>query len=753
MLLAPMASWLVLCSVIGPRSLTGDADAAPPAAAAGSLELPLGADSSVVQALPATGALGLTLQAHAGDFVHLIVRATAPASLRISAESGETLFQDELSWETSELHYSAIRDRAGAVRVELRLPKGDTPSTVQVLSVGPRKALPADPERVQADVRFAQGVKKAAGNTAAAVKEGLVDLQGALDTWVRLGDEREQWDALLNIGFVLGNIGESAKSIEALERCVALGRKLGDPHLLPEPLEVLGGELVKKGDAQGALVLARESAEVRGKLGDREALALWSIANDLAYLDRFNEEVDALTLGLAKARAVNDQAMEAMLVGNRGSMLSRLGEWERAIPDLEQALAWDRLSSNRAHEGGMLHSLGVVQQRLGHVDLAEKLFAQEVELLHDPPQPARLATAYSSLAGAQIEQGKLDLARKNVLEAQAAAGPKGPRKQLAVLKAQLASIEFAQGHTDASKALVAELLPDTRELSYLSWELITLRTLARLELGFGEVQEALRLAQRVVELEEQERRQLLGEGVRAHFLAARQRDYRVLIDVLLELNAREPGKGWDARALEGAERARARGLLDLIEEAQIDLRAGVDPKLLEQEKEAALRLSRKGRELAKVRGKGKSDELTKVEAEYAALSTEHEQLDVAIRAHSPRMAALTQAEPLSLSELQQQVLDKDTLLVEIALGESRGAVFVVGPQSLSTFALGKRTDLEAAARALHEAWSDPDKVGEAEVTRRGAALSKLLFGDAVKVLGKKRLVFVSEGALQFVPLG
>ena len=78
---------------------------------------------------------------------------------------------------------------------------------------------------------------------------------------------------------------------------------------------------------------------------------------------------------------------------------------------------------------------------------------------------------------------------------------------------------------------------------------------------------------------------------------ARSRDrYDLLIAILMDLEEKEPGHGWLAEALHASERAKARGLVDLLAEARINLREGVDESLLAEERSLETRLEQRRRE-------------------------------------------------------------------------------------------------------------------------------------------------------------
>jgi hypothetical protein len=71
----------------------------------------------------------------------------------------------------------------------------------------------------------------------------------------------------------------------------------------------------------------------------------------------------------------------------------------------------------------------------------------------------------------------------------------------------------------------------------------------------------------------------------------------------LKIHKREPASGHDAAALQASERARARSLLESLAEARADIRRGVDPELLAQERLLQQRLNAKAEEALKLSAK------------------------------------------------------------------------------------------------------------------------------------------------------
>ena len=95
--------------------------------------------------------------------------------------------------------------------------------------------------------------------------------------------------------------------------------------------------------------------------------------------------------------------------------------------------------------------------------------------------------------------------------------------------------------------------------------------------------EALAAIEDSVEIVESLRAEGSSHQLRISYFASVQDYYDSYIALLMELHKLEPAAGYSAQALHACERARARGLIDLLTAAHIDLRSGIESSLLELE--------------------------------------------------------------------------------------------------------------------------------------------------------------------------
>ena len=244
------------------------------------------------------------------------------------------------------------------------------------------------------------------------------------------------------------------------------------------------------------------------------------------------------------------------------------------------------------------------------------------------------------------------------------------------------------------------------------------------------------------------------------------------------------GAALDGKALEYGvaafkitEQSRARSLLDLLSETNASVTEGVPVELLKRKQENLDRQQEIAETLIGINistdePKKKPAEL---DTELEKLQTEFEEIENQIRTASPRYAALTSNQPLSLSDVQQNVLDEQTILLEYSLQPDGSYLWVASKTGVNLYKLAPRSNLdklatdlraqlipsklqrrivgidvaEQSARGLGIASSAPEDA--AALVAAANTLYKAAIEPAAGVIGEKRLLIVADGALNYVP--
>ncbi len=159
-----------------------------------------------------------------------------------------------------------------------------------------------------------------------------------------------------------------------------------------------------------------------------------------------------------------------------------------------------------------------------------------------------------------------------------------------------------------------------------------------------------------------------------------------------------------AESLQIVEQGRARSLLDLLNETGASITEGVPAELLQRKTENQQRQEEIAAQLTGVtlsnEPPGKS--LDELEAELNKLQTEFDSIENSIRTASPRYAALTNSQPLALTDIQGKVLDEQTTLLEYSLGAEHSYLYAVTPRAMSVYRLPPRAEVERQAKAVRE---------------------------------------------------
>jgi len=224
------------------------------------------------------------------------------------------------------------------------------------------------------------------------------------------------------------------------------------------------------------------------------------------------------------------------------------------------------------------------------------------------------------------------------------------------------------------------------------------------------------------------------------------------------------------------EAGRARSLLDMLGDVNGQITEGVPADLLKRKQENLDRQQEIAAQLTGVSLGGEQKEKpSQLDADLDKLQTEYDDIENQIRTASPRYAALTGAQPQSLTDVQQKVLDDSTVLLEYSLGSDNSYLFAVAPSSVSLFKLGSRSTIEKLATDFRAQLIPPrlqrrivgiDVVadqqrglglveGPSENLTAFVAAANALYKAAIEpagsVIGDKRLLVVADGALNYIP--
>ena len=220
-----------------------------------------------------------------------------------------------------------------------------------------------------------------------------------------------------------------------------------------------------------------------------------------------------------------------------------------------------------------------------------------------------------------------------------------------------------------------------------------------------------------------------------------------LIDLLLKL--RSKNSAFDEKIYENVEKAKARALLDSLEESKIDIQEGLSPVQREDLVKASNAITSISLDLLKT-GLSRNiradlnEKLSNEEDRYMMLISK-------IREENPVLASTIAARPASLLQISQ-FLDEKTSLFEYYLGERQSLLLCITRAGVEIFDLPSRGEIENSIKGWIKYLS-----AQPSGTIDNKLVGKRIFREILfplkfqKYAKLEKLIIIPDGALYYLP--
>lgn len=584
---------------------------------------------------------------------------------------------------------------------------------------------------------------------------------------------------------------------EAVESCresLRIRQELDLERELVSTLVSLGQLHSDQGDPEAGLTYYLQALEIFERYPDpnREAV----LHNDLAILyqaaGKYLEAVASFESAFQAYEAQGATVYAALVLFNMGTSYAHLGQMNKTLELQREALRRMKEAGNLTGRIEVLHGMAWVYREMGDLDTAQRVLDDALELSREATSQPLLASSLQRRGEIQLDRGEAAEALSSLDEARRLYEIINNRWQIAAMLPKIAEAHIALGQEDRALTVLQQAATVNEEIGKRAGTAESYYQMALLHRRLGDLDLARETIVRALDIVDEIRAVAGAEELQALFSATVRPYHELQIDLLMDQHARNPGVGFDARALREFERGKARSLREIIVEADLDLDGDVPSEL--QEAHADLRSEIEATERERQRLL-RSDEATDLQLFRARRDLDSQliqlqEIEARIREASPRYAALTGPETVTVEEIQKSLLDSSTALLEYSLGDERSFLWLVTQTDFRTYELPDRAVIEARARCLHRlitAYGAPPSpknldpgLGEClgpqlgpyrqidgqSFASRGRwrqeiefafervswSLSEdLLGGPARDQLLRPRLALVSDGALEYIP--
>ncbi|MBD1832820.1 CHAT domain-containing protein [Cyanobacteria bacterium FACHB-472] len=556
---------------------------------------------------------------------------------------------------------------------------------------------------------------------------------------------------LNNIGKVYDDLGQKPKALDYYNQSLPLARVVADREGEASTLNNIGQLYSDLGQKQKALDSYNQSLPLFRAVSDKagEAVTLNNIGKVYDDLGQKQKALDSYNQSLPLRQAVNDKAGEATTLNNIGAVYSALGEKQKALDSYNQSLPLFRAVSDKAGEAVTLNNIGRVYDALGEKQQALDSYNQSLPLASASEDKAQEAVTLNNIGAVYNDLGEkqkaLDFYNQSLALRRAVSDKAGE----SITLNNIGRVYNDLGEKQKALDYLNQSLPLARGVGDKAQEAVSLFNIAYLERNRGNLYEALTQMEAAIKIIENLRTNVASQQLRASYFATVQDYYKFYIDLLMQLHLTNPSKGYDALALTMSERAKARSLLELLTEANVNIRSRGNFELIKQERTFQQQLNAAEQSRVKLlEGSYNNKQLAEIKKQIESLLSELDRVQAEVRVKNPAYAAISQpgAFTLNLQQIQQQVLDDNTLLLEYSLGSDRSYLWAVTKTGITSYELPKRADIEAAAKEFYNQLKS--ETGSLE---SGMKLSQILLSPVANQLTNKRLLIVSDGALQSIP--
>ncbi len=537
--------------------------------------------------------------------------------------------------------------------------------------------------------------------------------QRSLELSESLHDDAGTARTLNNMGAVYLDCGELSSAWENFQKSLALGEKIHSPRLIANAtgnMAIIHGE---RGDYLQALALFKKVYALHEPTNDKRALAidLLDLGNVFLWQGDFPQSEDYFRKCYALAESAGLKPLMAYALGDLGRVAEQRGDVAEGVKKNQESLAICTEVEDKACASSALSFIGSSFAEMGDQAKAIEYFRKSLDLHNKTVGGKDTEVTLTKMAAAYNRKGEFQEAVRTAGEARSAAESVGMREAL------------WRAHLEAGKGYVG--LRDT-------------------------VRAEAELARAVATIEEMRQDVAGAEAEQENFFESKLEPYHRMLNLLVDAKR-------NAEAFAFAERAKARVLVDVLQNGRTQLAALMNTEEREKEQELRVKVGSLNARLMHSHDAAVPDAAAtgKLNTELERARLEYSAFETALYAQHPEWKLQSgTVEPVALDQALQLIPGADAAFVEFVVTDDKLYTFVAtgGPREqakLRVFSTAiARKELTERVENFRRQLANRDLEFRASAT----ALYKLLMAPADAALrGKRHVVLVPDGVLWELP--
>jgi CHAT domain-containing protein len=646
----------------------------------------------------------------------------------------------------------AIAETAGLYKIIVASDAASQPGRYSIRVLELRSSAPGDEQHVAAERSIEKGMSLSSSGQGKDREAALAHFMEALRYYEASKDDYRHGLLLFSMGSLLARVSRFQEVLDYDTRALALFKASSSPTMVADTLNSIGGAYNRLGEVGKAMrfhqealasIPADKGLQLRGNTLNNIGELYSQMSDSASALDYYQQAVKIFT-------RLKDSRTTAIGLHNVANTYRNMGEQEKALEFFEQSLAFWQLAHDRAGESSTFTEMSKVLASLGLTERARKTCQRALELdrlVGDPGGEASALYVQGQILRLLHRPEEAEKALLASLEKETAIhdqrGSGLTQQEIGNLYMELFRPEAAHGYYAQALALFNSL----RDTQFAARSMLGL---ARAERASGNFDESLRQAKNAIQSLEQVRSSIPTEDLRASYLGSGRSFYEFYLDLTLHFPRQIAPEGNQALAFQIAEMARARSLLDTLSGSGAGLLQDGDA-----EREVKQEIAAQGSRLLELRLQGRPADASAIDRSIHNLEAEYDRLKAEKVKQDHGASVLSQPRFLTAAEVQQKLLDEQTILLEYFLGTDKSYLWAISSREVAVFELPPQARIEDASRKflglMRNRAASAGNARAAELRREASELSTMLLSPVAGRLADRRLIIVADGALQYVP--
>ncbi|MCP3964210.1 MAG: CHAT domain-containing protein [bacterium] len=549
--------------------------------------------------------------------------------------------------------------------------------------------------------------------------------------------------ALIGLGEVDLGRGRYPEALSFSERALELTR-LGQDHIqVARALILRGGIYLMQGQRDQAMAHFEDALQATEALylSPVRIAALANISTILTQESRYEDALENQNEALSILRQFGNPREEGKLLLNLAETSYSLGRIDEAASYFDQSFTLARKAGDRVQAAFALSQYGMALSSLNHHEEARVRYEASLAIVRDVGDRRKQFEVLLALGWIAGEEKRHSEAITRTREALDLARQIGYRFGEGAAHLYLGIYDVACGREREALAELQEAQSIFQDLDLAYPQALTLASLAAVEHRQGHHQEAAMLLQGASD----KFGSIAGEIHDPELVRTFSASLPQQIDRLTVAYAVQRGEVNTAFGY--AERSRAQSFL-----RQVASRAAPgrdDDPLLTQERRLHRRLLSLGRELSQqfFRESKNPTRIQLLRTELGEVRSQYKKLMAEIKKSHPEYASLRGVEAVTISDVQQEILDSSTTLISYYLADGEVVAWVIDQESAQMISLEiTPEELEHKVRWLRQ------EIASGEFDFEAASdLYRSLFGPLKTYVRHQDLIVIPHGVLHYLP--